>query len=98
MLCSFDAISDLFPGDFVKVSKNQNNKTSYASPFSSEHCSVLLQKDFRMIPNEPKSFNIVSIQHVFFESYWSKIDGKRSTKNDFEIQSAFKEIIATTSI
>ena len=64
--------------------------------FWRERFSVLLQKRLRMTPNSSKKFNTFVFYNLclLFESFWNQNDGKRSTKIELILLSAFKEIFA----
>ena len=81
----FDALSVEFPWVFVIRSNTIiNERTSEALHFLRERSSVLLQKHFRMTPNEAKKFNIVVFIQLFIYStsvYFLNCFGVRITAN-----------------
>ena len=94
----FDAISVEFPRLFVKGSNTINNKKhELCITFFEENVSALYFKntsEWLQIVQKNSTSSFLHNLCLLFESFWSQNDGKRSTKIELILLSAFKEIFA----
>ena len=82
--CNFCTLSERFRSNFQHKQLN-SERTTYALPFWTEHCSVLLQKHITNPPEESNRFNIfVFVQLVYFLNRFG-VRRMSKTKNELII-------------
>ena len=84
----FDEIFVEIPRFFVKGSNNNNAKRAMHYIFCFKNTSEC--------PNKSKKLKFLFLYNLclLFESFWNQNDGKRSTKTELIILSAFKKIFS----